>query len=417
MNQSVANILLSAIIGDAAGYTLNGMKKNHIKAVFRNMPGYINPEPGLKNNIHRWKKAGLYSSISQNLLLTAACVDKMNFNIREYLNSIKNTPDIPGLEYGIFRDPGEAEKNFLHRIKNGDENQILFDRPCARIIPPLISFLLMKSENVYLTSVLDYVKLFTKSSSTLAYSIFMIHFLKDLTEKKRQSISETAVFSAEKTSDIMNNNQSIIFNSGMNPDYMLAEIKSLTEVLNKLTVVTDMDTAEQIICSMAEKKYNFKITRAGINLPETIVPMAVMLTHRCSDPETIFSIAANEGGASSALASLSGSITTAFHGLYLPEILETELINKKKINSYIELISEGKNRASIITELYLTEPGLTLKEHEEYKSKIKKQPVINKKKNKKTMSETEAGISRHIVESWTKLDKAKWKKERKKEKL
>ena len=145
--------------------------------------------------------------------------------------------------------------------------------------------------------------------------------------------------------------------------------------------------------------------------------MAVMLAHGCSDPETIFSIAANEGGASSALASLSGSITTAFHGLYLPEILETELINKKKINSYIELISEGKNRASIITELYLTEPGLTLKEHEEYKSKIKKQPVINKKKNKKTMSETEAGISRHIVESWTKLDKAKWKKERKKEKL
>ncbi len=60
MKGEVSDIILAAITGDAAGYTLNGMKKNHIKAVFREISGYIDPAPGLKNNMQRWKKPGLY---------------------------------------------------------------------------------------------------------------------------------------------------------------------------------------------------------------------------------------------------------------------------------------------------------------------------------------------------------------------
>jgi hypothetical protein len=35
MKNSVKDIIYSAIIGDASGYTLGGMKSAHIKAVFK----------------------------------------------------------------------------------------------------------------------------------------------------------------------------------------------------------------------------------------------------------------------------------------------------------------------------------------------------------------------------------------------
>ena len=106
---------------------------------------------------------------------------------------------------------------------------------------------------------------------------------------------------------------------------------SISELLRKLKSFSDIENCEREICANAEKKYPYKITRAAINLPETILPMAIILSNSCSDPEKIFSMAMSEGGASSPLTSLSASITTAFHGLNIPENLLNNLINKKKI--------------------------------------------------------------------------------------
>ena len=417
MNRTIADILFSAIIGDAAGYTLNGMKKNHIHAVFRDLSGYINPEPGLKNNMHKWKKAGLYSSISQNILITAACTDNKNINLNEFINAIKNAPEIPGIEYGIFRDPGDAEKNFILHTKKNETWTNNFDHPCSRILPPVSALLLIKNEKNYLTSVLNYISLFTKNRSTIACSLFLIHFLNDIIQDRGQSILETANLSAEKTESIINSNQNIIFNSGINPDYILSEIISIRELLREFKNCSDIDNCEKAICSNAGKKYSYKITRAGVNLPETILPMAIVLSNSCSDPEKIFNMAMSEGGASSPLTSLSASITTAFHGLNIPENLLNNLINKKKIFAYIDQIGEDKNRDSIIPELYNTESGLTIKEYEEYKAKTKNLKITKSKNKNKGQREIESGLSKHIVESWTKIDKAKWKKERNKEKL
>ena len=139
MNRTIADILFSAIIGDAAGYTLNGMKKNHIKAVFKEITGFTDPAPALKDNMQRWKKPGLYSSITQNILITAACTDKRGINLNEYIKAVKNSPEVSGVEFGIFRDPGEAEKNFIFNIKNGESSGQHFNTPCSRLLPPVLS--------------------------------------------------------------------------------------------------------------------------------------------------------------------------------------------------------------------------------------------------------------------------------------
>ena len=414
MNRTAADIIFSAIIGDAAGYTFNGMKKNHIKAIFREITGYTDPAPALKDNMQRWKKPGLYSSITQNILLTAACTDKRTFNSDEFIKAVKNSPDVAGVESGIFRDPGEAERNFIFRTKNDENSAHHFIMPCSRLLPPVLSLLLVKNEKEHLISAVKYISLFTKSSSTIACSILLLQLIKDLISEKDNRILQTALFSSEKMKNDIINNQNRIFDLGFNPDYIISEADSLLNLFKELNTTKNTADYEKLICRYADKKKTNTITRGSVNLPETILPMAVVLSDSCPDPESIFLIAVHEGGSASSLTSLSAAITAAYHGIHIPEIFIDTLVNKKRINTIIDQIADDKNRSSIIPEIYDTEPGLTAKEYEEHKAKNKNIPVTKEKK-KKTRGEIESELSKHVVESWTKLDKAKWKKERKKE--
>jgi len=416
MNRTVADIIFSAVIGDAAGYTFSGMKKNHIKAVFKEITGYIDPAPALKDNMQKWKKPGLYSSITQNMLITAGCIDKKTLNLDEYIKAIKNSPEVPGVESGIFRDAGEAERNFIFRVKNSENTTHHFNFPCSRLLPPVLSLLLIKNEKEHLISVVKYISLFTKNSSTIACSILLLQLIKDLINEKDHRILQTALNSAEKAKNEIYNNQDMIFESGYNPDYILSDSNSLLALFKELNDNKNQTQYEKIICAHADKKKTNSITRASVNLPETILPMAVVLSDLCPDPERIFNIAMQEGGSASSLTSLSAAITTAYHGVHIPEVFLNNLVNKKRISGIIDHIAEEKNRTFIITEIYTAEPGLTVKESEEHRAKNKNIPMAKERK-KKTRSETESELSRHVVESWTKLDKAKWKKERKKENL
>jgi len=413
MNRTIADIIFSGIIGDAAGYTFNGMKKNHIKAIFREISGFTDPAPALKDNMQKWRKPGLYSSITINILLTAACTDKRGLNLNDFIKAVTNSPEVSGTESGIFRDPGDAERNFIYRVQNGENIEHNYNHPCSRLLPPILSLLLIENEKEQFISAVKYISLFTKSSSTIAYSILLLQLIKDLITVKDQRILKTALDSAEKAKELIISNQNRIFDSGHNPDYITGEADSFVRLFNELNSSKDSSQYEKIICTYADKKKTGLITRASINLPETILPWAVVLSDLCSDPERIIETTVREGGASSALTALSTAITTAYHGVSMPEVYCNSIVNKKRIIGIIDQIAEDKNRSSIITEIYASEPGLTAKEIEEHKAKNKNLPVSREKKMK-TRGEIESELSKHVVESWTKLDKAKWKKERNK---
>lgn len=413
MNRTIADIIFSSIIGDAAGYTFSGMKKAHIKAIFREINGFTDPAPALKDNMQKWRKPGLYSSISINTMLTAACTDKRGTNLNEFVKAVQNSPEVSGTETGIFRDPGDAEKNFIFRVQNGGNSEHHYIHPCSRLLPPILSLLLIKNEKELPITALKFISLFTKSSSTVACSILLLQLIKDLMIEKDMKILQIALISAEKAKSELLSNQNRIFDAGHNPDYIISESDSLLELFKELNINKDSSQYEKIICRYADKKKTGLIARASINLPETILPLAVVLSHLNPDPEILIEAAVREGGSSSSLTALSAAITTAYHGDQMPEIYSDSLINKKRVSVIIDQIANDRNKDSIISEIYAAEPGLTAKELEEHRAKNKNIPVSREKKTK-TRGEMESELSKHVVESWTKLDKAKWKKERNK---
>ena len=414
MNGIIADIIFSSIIGDAAGYTLNGMKKNHIKAVFKEISGYVDPLPALKNNMHRWRKPGLYSSISQNILITAASVDRKGLNFDKYTDSVRNALDICEAEFGIFRDSGDAEKNFFNWIKTGKRTELQYINPCSRPLPAVIPLLFINDEKVRFITVINYISLFTRNSTTIVSSILLIKIIKEAIEKRGSSILEIAFHSAGLVKDELIEHQDIIFNAGYNPDNLISDSDNYLKLFKELFYCKDHALYEKIICDYADKRSTNKVTRGSINLPDTILPMGVILSDLCSDPEKIYKIAAEEGGSASSLAAVSSAITSAFYGLNIPEEYLNSLINKKRIKSIIGLLTDDKNRSLIFDEIADAEPKLTDKELEEFRAKNKGIVVVKKKKRERKDIESE--LSKHIVESWTKLDKAKWKKERKRDK-
>lgn len=418
-NESIKNVLIAVTAGDASGYIFEGMKKAHIKSIFRNNEPFPDPEPALKNNIQKWKKPGLYSSLTQFMLLNCASIEKKHWNREKFMQMLKDSPELPGLDYSYFRNLDAAGRNLISLVKNPREQERNpFSLPCSGVAPSALPLLDSSGNDENLiSSVISYSMLFTNDPGTAASAIALSLLIKDLINSNKQiGIHQASADSLAKTEIFAKAHEDIIFSSGINPDYVSSRICFIRNILDKTINIEKIDECEKIICKEAEKLSQSHIARATTNFPETLLPYAVSIADRCKNPEDVFISAAYEGGSSSALSSMTGSIASAFYGDIIPDELLAGIINRKKILSLIACISSEKERKTIFSEMIQGEPPLTLKELEEYNSKNKKNPDQRNKKKPKTRKDAEAEISRHVKESWTKIDKAKWKKERNKHK-
>lgn len=409
MNKQITDIIYSAITGDASGYTLDGLKKAHISAVFRDAEGYPDPSPALKNSMERWKKPGFYSSITQFMLLASACTDSRTFYRGRFIEAVANSPELPDTEYSYFRNPGPAERNFIASVKSGEATP--FTKPCARILPAAIPLLFIENRAGLLPALLEYVSLFTRDITTAVHAYFFIRLLSDILKSGRgDKLLNTASGSvADATADLTENQHSI-FTAGYNPDYFLAEGERYSSLIRKLEGTADIERAGKIICDSANTRLKTPIARASANLPECILPLALYLSAGQGDPGEIFHRASREGGAASALAAAAGAITCAYYGINIPAHLAENMANKKKISTILEIISLKSDRGGLVKILHDSEPGLTLKEIEEFRARNKNE--VKTQKTPKTRKDVESELTRHVVESWTKVDKAKWRKER-----
>ena len=419
-NESMKNILIAVTAGDASGYIFEGMKKAHIKSVFRKIEPFPDPEPALKNNMHKWKKPGLYSSITQFMLLNGASIEKKSWNRDKFRKIVKDSPELPGLDYSYFRNPDPAGRKFISLLKNPQEQgESPFILPSSAVIPSAIPILLSSSDYENLIySVISYSMLFTIDPGTAASAVALNMLIKDIIKSdKQKGLHEISAHSLTKTAAFAQDHEDVIFRAGINPDYIISRLIFLRDILLKTADFDTINECEEAICSEAEKTAGKRITRASINMPEIILPYAVSIAARCSNPGDIFLTAAYEGGSSSALTSIAGSVASAYHGDIIPENILAGIINRKKLLSLIELIQSEKGRNGISEEMNRSEPPLTLKEEEEYNSRNRKNPDKKSGKKPKTRKDAEAEIAKHVVESWTKIDKAKWKKERNKHKI
>lgn len=412
MNNLLKDIIYTAIIADASGYILGGMKKAHIKAVFKDAEGFPDPSPAIKNGMDRWKKPGLYSSITQFMLITAASVEQKNFRAEKFIDAVKRAPELPDTEYSFFREPGLAEKHLISSARSEHkEAGIPFNRSCGRILPISIPLLLAENEQFLLGDTIRLVSFFTTDVTSAVYSFLFLKILYDfLNTGSRSDILSSAEESAGRSLLEIIENQHKIFNSGFNPDYFIEEIRGFIELIGKLKNIKDIEKGENIICEAANMRLKTPVTRGSVNQPEIILPYALILSALTLPHNMIIHKSSREGGAASALASVASAITAAFYGIDIPDILKENLANKKKILQLLDILASKGGRSEILRILYDSETGLTLKEMEEYRARNKKEPV--KTKPGKSRKDKESELTKHIVESWTKIDKAKWRKER-----
>lgn len=412
MNNSVKDIIYSAVIGDASGYTFGGLKNAHIKAVFKDRDGYLDPAPALKNSMDKWKKPGLYSSISQFIFLTAASVERNIFRADRFVEAVKKAPEHPESEFSFFREPGLAEQSFITSARSEKKEQVIpFAWSCSRLLPVSIPLLLAGNTDYLLDASLKLISLFTTNTVTAVYAYVFLRILGDFPQAEgKRGVMECAAESVHAVSEFLEENQHRIFDCGYNPDSFLEEIRIFRELLVKLLNIKDIEKAEKIICESVNRRLKSPVARGSVNLPETVLPFALALSALANPHSAIFHIASREGGAASSLAAVSASLTTAFYGLDVPDKLREDLVNKKKVNGIVDLLSSENSGSEIIRIIYDSEPGLTSKEMEEYRARNKKEP--KKQAPQKSRRDAESELTKHVVESWTKIDKAKWRKER-----
>ena len=94
----------------------------------------------------------------------------------------------------------------------------------------------------------------------------------------------------------------MIFDLGLNPDYLLSSMKDYVAILEKIISIKNTDDAEKQIYTYLNTKLKTPVTRATVNHPLAIIPFAIFLCRLYSDnPADAVFQAAEYGGSSSIL--------------------------------------------------------------------------------------------------------------------
>lgn len=416
-DQKIKGMLWGTIIGDALGITLDGLTSAHIHSIFRKIEDYTDPAPALKGKPEHWRKPGLYSTHSQlMLLLSMFAQTKKNINWPDFVQLIAESLGIAGNEYGIFRHPSVMERHLINNAKtiNTSLKNTVFSYPCADNAVILIPLTLNPFFNSNIERMISSSLIFNSDVHSCAGALLMNGLLKNILEGnlsfKTAELLDNAIMTADLLLKKLQESTAIIFKLGLNPDYLLSSISDYLNIISKLLNINDNNSAGKLIVDFVNKKIKTSITRATVNHPLAIIPFSIYLTYSYShNPSEALFRAAENGGSSPILCALVGALIGAMFGLDdLPENLINDLVNKRRIINIISSISGKQAATELIHDFILGEASLTAKEIEEKNAKLKHVKIKTKKQ--KTRHEIEKELSTHIVESWTKLERAKWRR-------
>ncbi len=416
--QKKKGMLWGAITGDAIGTPLDGLSRAHIRSIFKNIIDYTDAAPALKDKLENWRKPGLYSAASQMMLLMAMLanlnkhIDPSGF--RHFISGIPGgTRDVSG----IFRHPTPVVRHLFNaektaQNKNGNVAFSVADANGAIILIPLC---LKGADDEFMQErLLSFPAHFNKdihsSAGSLVFNSLLSKLLNENYFTDSKDLLDHAIQTTDSLAQKLENLLPKIFGLGLNPDYLLSSVRDYLNIFLKIINIKDMDTAEKNIYSYVNTGIKTPVTRATINHPMAVIPFSIYLTRFYSDnPSDAIYRAAECGGSVSILCALTGALNGAMHGFEcLPKNLLDGLVNKKRISSVIEDILKGKITDQVAEDFINSEASLSAKESEEKNAKLKHIKV--KVKKKKSRHEMEKELSDHVVESWTKFDRAKWRR-------
>ncbi len=420
MEERYSYALTGAILGNALGTTLHGMSAAHIASVFGRIDSFTDPEPALKHKMDQWKKPALYGSTAQLMLLMALASAGRRNSDSLFPDYVRRGADAGDTDHGIFRNPSPSERGLLLRLKGGDGGP----RPAAGPIPDasvaavLVPLAFTKNTDIsrLVRETILCAKLFTEDAASIAGALVFLNLLLNIARVRPEPSSDligSARNSIGALADHIAANPRELFSCGVNPDTILGEVKEHLSILGDLVSCTSAKEAEPKIVARANRLANGHITRATVNLPAAIIPYIIsIVAFSSARPETILFEAASEGGAAAILCSLAGSLAGAFYGeAAIPDRLSADLINKTRIREMVAAIAGDRVSDRAVGEFIESEQALTRKAQDEYNARMRH--VKPKEKKQKPRGDRERELSRHVIESWTKADKAKWKKQKK----
>ncbi len=410
--------LTGGIIGEALGSAFDGMSRGHIRSVFRDIPGFVDPFPALKGRELQWKKPGLYTAPSQMALLLCLQAGLKGHGKPMDPSGVVNRALQAGAgPHGIFRNPDPLMAGMLSSYINaGDETAPSNFSPPGHL-PPLHLFLpfMMDSRTSgkdMIMSALRHALTITRDDYALAGSAMLSAILYELLNSgpELEELREVVTASVRSTVTTIIENSARVFDMKLNPDRIAARAEELSTVIVQLPVCSGPPEAEKIILTHAARHIKGNITRATVHHPLVLAPYIIaFFISYARNPRDGFFSAASEGGAAGTLTASAGTLWAALAGGdALPPELREGLINKNRIERYGTAIAGGILNASLLDEFITSEALLTAKANEELNARLKHVKI--KEKKVKPQSERERDLGRHIVESWTKLDRAKWRK-------
>ncbi len=403
------------MVGDALGSNYEGFSRGHISAVFSGTNEFKDPGPALKGKLKGWRMPGLYSSITQMMILHSYLLASGE-NPDRLFHIIAGSPELPDTDFGIFRNPGRGESELIKQSlgrKRTQPDQTAGSYPCPRLIPESVpAALYSKSVPDCIVRTSRFITCFTTDTGTAAGAILftvLLHTLLsgDFTGEETllslcREVGTTVAETIRKKSDV-------IFDTGINPMTLEEKIYQYRAVLDTAAGESDLRAAEEAICRSVNPGLKNPIKRASVNVPEAIVPFAIASASRQTDADPITAAAA-EGGESAVLTSMAGCLSAAWSKAREEHPLFSRLVNKKRLSHNAVTIASGVFTGDELDDFIESEASLTRKEIDDRNSRLKHEKKPERKR-KKSDRERRNDLTRHIVESWTKADKARWKKE------
>jgi hypothetical protein len=410
METKMRSIIHAAIIGDALGTPLDGLSKEAIKSYFKNLRTYADISFD-KHMRKRWKKPGLYSSISQFMLLASAQSSSHLRGSGWIKTACFMAPPSSDFPYGVFRAPGSAERQMISSITGGPAK---IQVPCSRIVA--ISAGASLSGRMLFERVIRTVSPFSSDEYTIAGSLIYASFLSESAAAENPTELPPIMALLDTTKGVLTRTEEAIqhiFDLGFNPDRIIAAVKEFHDLF--IDLVGKNSEHEKIIIRHVNTILKSPATRATINHPLAILPFSAVLSGKyITSDEPLLEIA-REGGSAAPLCSIAGGILASVReNNFISEELQNGLINRKRVSGLLKDIDPLSKSPYDLEDFIKNEYLLTLKEAEELRSinRHGKKPEGQKKAKSDQMSR----LAEHIVESWTKLDKAQFKKEQRRQK-
>jgi hypothetical protein len=408
----IRDMLTGLITGDAAGVPFEGLSREHIKAVFKDSSVYPDPMPALKNREERWNKPGLYSYITRFAIMTSAAAvtkgdpaENLDRLMRHALENNLTTDE-------AFTGSSHVPAVYMTNLK--ENKNIPCTAPYVKAAAFALPLAMINTGTAALSAMtLRYIRKFTSDSNTAVSALITVRLLNSIIY--HENISPPLPLSMVTAEELLTWSESApddIFGCGFNPGSLNQSILLFRNILNSIADADSMDRADKIICDTVNKLHTGSpVTRSVIDRPETLVPFAIYCAGGTIDTDDIDNTVTSlvkRGGSASATGALAAAILHACNGSPEKSAFLDKLVNKTRISALIESISAFRMKQDRITDFLNNETLLLRKENEERSSRMKGRGD-DLKKPKKEKPDYE-NLNRHVVESWTKADKAKWKK-------